>query len=149
MNKRSINIRYGITLLLLTVPATLGGRLLAELLLSWYSFVTNGRYPVYDALFDTDFGSFIKYFAFEGIILFAGLYATAALSLLPFRKRREEIHFGGFWLLHFLIQTAVLITFAGDTIDHPDQNILILLGSVLLTGGIYWLVYKVFRLVDL
>lgn len=96
MSKTSLNILFAFTLIVVTVPATFLGRFLVELLLSWYFVVTDGRFPIYDALFETTFGHIVKIFVTEGIILFVGLYATAAVSLRLFQKRQNEIHFSGF-----------------------------------------------------
>ena len=142
MSKTSLNILFAFTLIVVTVPATFLGRFLAELLLSWYFFVTDGRSPIYDSFFGTSFGFIVRNFITEGIILFAGLYATAAVSLRLFQKRKNEINFGGFWILHCLGQIILLLIFGSTAIEYPAAQGLIFLGGILFTVCIYLAVYK-------
>ncbi len=142
MSKTSINIFFVFTLIVVTVPATFLGRFLAELGFSWYFFVIDGRFPIYDALLGTTFGHVVKIFLTEGIILFVGLYTTAAVSLRLFQKRKNEIHFGGFWILHCLSQITLLLVLGSTAVEYPAAKGLILLGGTLFTGCIYLAVYK-------
>ena len=142
MSRLSLNILFGLTLVLFTVPATFLGRLLAELLLSLYFFVTAGRFPLYDAIFNTTFGMVIKEIVTEGLILFAGLWVTAACALFLFRKRHNEIYFGRFWSVHYLFQITLLFALGENAVAYAEYKTQIIIGGVLLTSALYWLVYR-------
>ena len=137
MNKLTLNIVFGIVLLLMTIPATFLGRLFSELCLSLYYFVVDGRFPLYDAIFNTTLGLVIRNFFNESLILFVGLYVTAKSSLFLFRQRYNDLYFGWFWLAHCLGQILLLFLLAKET------NHIILLGGVVLTCLLYWFVYKI------
>ena len=137
MNKLTLNIAFGMVLLVMTIPATFLGRLFAELCLSFYYLVVGGRFPVYDAIFNTNLGLVIRNFFNESLILFVGLYVTARLSLFLFRQKYNDLYFGWLWLAHCLGQILLLFLLAKET------NQLVLLGGLVLTCLLYWFVYKV------
>ena len=70
MNKLTLNIVFGIVLWLMTIPATFLGRLFSELCLSLYYFVVGGRFPLYDAIFNTTLGLVIRNFFNESSRLY-------------------------------------------------------------------------------
>ena len=133
---------FGLTLAVITVPAEFLGRLIAEVVLSLYFMITSGRFPLYDTIFSTRYGTIISLIIREAIILFVGLAVTAESALFLFRKRKNEIYFGLFWSFHFLIQCLLLIFLADTAILYPEYKFEILLATTLYTGGIYWLVYR-------
>ena len=103
MSKISINILFGITLVVATVPALFAGRFLGDLFFTIYATMISGRFPLYDAIWSTATGIVVKNVISEGIVIYIGLLVIAIVSLLPFRTRRMEIYFGAFWTIHFII----------------------------------------------
>ena len=142
MNKTSKNVLFGIILVIITFPASLIGRSIAEVIFTLYYFITEGRFPIYGWILNTFIGNVVKLFFTEVIILYCGLLLTAVITLKLFKKLLNDIHFKEFWAAHFIIQIILVIVMIKNGNIYSNNENLMILCVILYTSIIYWSVYK-------